>query len=77
MDGATSLHGSLVNTDENKDARTSAFHLSVVADDLMLSSKYVRSHIPDYLIFNINYLLILINYLILIFITCNSWNSKT
>ena len=47
MDGATSLDDSFVNTDEKKDARTSAFHLSVVADNLMLSSKHVRSHIPD------------------------------
>ena len=47
MDGFTSLDGSLVNTDEKKEARTSAFLLSVVADNLMLSSKYVRSHIPD------------------------------
>ena len=39
MDGATSLEGSLVNTDENKEARTPAFVLSVVADNLMLSSK--------------------------------------
>ena len=46
-DGATSLDGSLVNTDDKKDPRTSAFLLSVVADDLMLSSKYVRSYIPD------------------------------
>ena len=48
MDGVTSLDGSLVNTDEKKEARTSAFRLSVVADNLMLSSKYVRSHIPDF-----------------------------
>ena len=47
MDGATSLYGSLVNTDEKQEARTSAFLLSVVADNLILSSKYVRSHIPD------------------------------
>ena len=47
MDGVASLDGSLVNTDEKKDARTSAFILSVVADNLMLSSKYVRSHMPD------------------------------
>ena len=47
MDGATSLDGSLVNTDEKTEARTSAFLLSVVTDNLMLSSKYVRSHIPD------------------------------
>ena len=47
MDGVTSLHGSLVNTDEKKNARTSAFLLSVVADNSMLSSKYVRSHTPD------------------------------
>ena len=47
IDGVTSLDGSLVNTDEKKEARTSAFLLSVVADNLMLYSKYVRSHIPD------------------------------
>ena len=47
MDGATSLDGSLVNTDENKDARTSAFPMSVEADNLMLSSKYIRPHFPD------------------------------
>ena len=47
MDGATSHDVSLVNTDENNDANTSAFLLSVVADNVMLSSKYVRSHIPD------------------------------
>ena len=47
MDGATSLDGSLVNIDEKKLARTSAFILSVVTNNLMLSSKYVRSHIPD------------------------------
>ena len=47
MDGVTSLNGSLVNTGEKKDARTSAFLLSVVANNLMLSSKYFRSHIHD------------------------------
>ena len=47
MDGVSSLDSSLVNTDEKKDARTSAFLLSVVADNLMLSSRYVRSHTPD------------------------------
>ena len=53
MDGVTSLDGSLANTDEKNEARTSAFLLSVVADNLMLSSKYVRSHIPDLvLVFN-------------------------
>ena len=36
-----------MKTDEKKEARTSAFPLSVVADNSMLSSKYVRSHIPD------------------------------
>ena len=46
MHGVTSLDGSLVNTDEKKDATTSAFLLSVVADNLMLSSEYVRSYIP-------------------------------
>ena len=55
MDGVTSLDGSLVNTDEKKEARTSAFFLSVVADNLMLSSMYVRSHIPDLvLVFGLN-----------------------
>ena len=47
MDGVISLDGSFVNTDEKKDARTSTFLLSVVADNLKLSSKYVRSHILD------------------------------
>ena len=47
MDGVTSLDCSLVNTDEKKDARTSDFLLSVVVDDIMLSTKYVRSHIAD------------------------------
>ena len=47
MDGVTSLDGLLVNTDENKDARTFAFALYVVEDNSMLSSKYARSHIPD------------------------------
>ena len=40
MDGVASLVGSVVNTDEKKDARTSAFLLSVAADNLMLFSKY-------------------------------------
>ena len=50
MYGVTSLYGSLVNTDEKKDVRTSAFHLPVVADNSMLSSKYTRSHIPDFIL---------------------------
>ena len=41
MDGAISLDDSLMNTDEKKEARTFAFFLSVVADNLMLSSKYI------------------------------------
>ena len=36
MDGVTSLDGSLVSTDEKKEARTSVFLSSVVADNLML-----------------------------------------
>ena len=47
MDGATSLDGALVNTDQKNDARTSVFLLSMVADNLMLSSKYVTSNIHD------------------------------
>ena len=46
MDGITSLDGSLVNADEKKEASTYAFLLSVVADNLMLSSEYAGSHIP-------------------------------
>ena len=39
MDSITSLDGPLVNTDEKKDARTSAFlSLSVVADTLNILS---------------------------------------
>ena len=37
MDGVTSLDGSLVNNEEKKDATTSAFLLSVGADNSMLS----------------------------------------
>ena len=49
--GITSLTGSVVNTDDKKEAKTSAFFLSVVADNLMLFSKIVRSHIPDIVMF--------------------------
>ena len=49
MDGVTSLDGSLVNTDEKKDARTSVYLLSVVADNSMLSSKYDGLHMPGVL----------------------------
>ena len=38
MDGVTSFDGSLVKIDGKKDAKISAF---------ILSLKYVRSHIPD------------------------------
>ena len=47
MDGVTSFDGSLVNSDEKKDTRTSAFLLPVVADNLILSSMYATSHNPD------------------------------
>ena len=40
----------MVKTDEKKDARIFAFSLSVVADDLILLSMYVRFHIMEFVL---------------------------